>query len=87
MVVDYVPVIIEIVCVVVHAIRSPRNLGHRLTTVDVWVDVIVQIISNLVWKEVAIVIGSPLEELELSYAEVCYPEVSVVLHVYISVGD
>ena len=66
MVVDDVPVVIEIVGVVVHAVRSKENRTIRivkgLTTVYVWVDVIVQKVCNLVWEEVAVVIGSPLKE-------------------------
>ena len=90
MVVDDVPVVIEVVRVVVHAIRGIEHrtihIVEYLTTVYVWVYIIAQFVCNLVWEKVAIVIGGPLEESELCDTEVCYPQISVVLHLGIRVG-
>ena len=87
MIVDYVPVVIQVVSIVVHATWGPRYLRHRLPAVHVGIYVIVEIVSNLIGEEVVICVRSPLKESEDGDSEVSNPKISVILDVVVCIRN
>ena len=87
MIVDYVPVVIQVVSIVVHATWGPRYLRHGLPAVHVWIYVIVEIVSNLIGEEVVVCVRGPLKESEDGNSEVSYPKIPVIFDVVVSVSN